>query len=478
MASHSRTTQEKALAINLDNRRYGTFAEIGAGQEVVRWFFQAGGAAGTIAKSISAYDMQVSDAVYGKCKRYVCRARLEDMLENEQRLNRKRLSKKRGDSSTFFAFADTVSARNYHGTNECHGWLGIVFQTYPGGPDNRVIIHVRMLDSENAQQQEALGVVGVNLVHGAFAYYEDAGRLLHSLLDNLSTDRVEIDLIEFSGPKFDFIDNRVMALKLVQRGLTGAALFAADGSVLQPSEALRKKALVVERGRFRPFTNVNMEMMQATLRAFSAENAIPAEDIVPIMEVTMHNLARDGEVDLADFISRADVLGAAGHTVLVSDFFEYYRLAEYLFRYTQKPIGIAMGLNALQALFEEPFYKNLDGGILESFGKMFRNDLRLFIYPRKSVDGDIKSADQIELNPVLARLYDYLSSRRCIVALENFTEEYLDIRADEVLEQISRGDEGWAEKVPARVAEVIRNKQLFGFGSSPDSTDIPMNKAS
>lgn len=478
MAQKALSTQEKALAVNLDSRRYGTFAEIGAGQEVVRWFFRVGAAAGTIAKSISAYDMQVSDAIYGKCKRYVCRERLEDMLECEQQLIRKRLADQRGEDSTFFTFADTVSARNFHGTNECHGWLGIVFQTYPGGPDNRVIIHVRMLDPENAQQQEALGIVGVNLVHGAFAHYEDANRLLDSLLDNLSTERIEIDLIELSGPKFSFIDNRVMALRLVQRGLSGAALFAADGSVLQPSEALRKKPLLVERGRFRPVTHVNMDMMQAALAAFARENDIAPEDTLPVMEITMRNLEQDGEICLEDFISRAEVLGATGHTVLISDFFEYYRLAQYLFRYTQRPIGLAMGVKNLRALLSEPFYKDLDGGILESFGKMFRNDLRLFVYPQRKESGALEGANELAFDPVLDKLYDYLVDRRCIVALNDVTEEYLDIHARDVLALIASGDPAWADKVPAAVAGVIREKGLFGFDQQREQNTRKGQRAS
>src|SRR5690349_5626885 len=161
-------THGKALSINLDQRRYGTFAEIGAGQEVVRWFFRVGGAAGTIAKSMSAYDMAVSDAIYGPCDRYVCRPRLQSMLDYEHDLNLARLNESRGDMTAFFTFADTVAARNFKGTNECHGWMGVKFQAHPRDQDSQVIIHVRMLDVEATLQQEALGIVGVNLLYGAF----------------------------------------------------------------------------------------------------------------------------------------------------------------------------------------------------------------------------------------------------------------------------------------------------------------------
>src|SRR6056297_2089636 len=228
MAVDRPNTERKALAINLDPRRYGSFAEIGAGQEVVRWFFRVGGGAGTIAKSMSAYDMQVSDAIYGRARRYVCRERLEAMLDQEHDLNLERLRDARGETSTFFTFADTVAARGYKGGAECHGWMGIKFQAHPRDEDSQIIIHVRMLDNETALQQEALGIVGVNLVYGAFAFNHEPELLVDSLLDGLSTSRIEIDMIEFSGIAFRHVDNRVMSLRLVQLGLSKAAMLGAS----------------------------------------------------------------------------------------------------------------------------------------------------------------------------------------------------------------------------------------------------------
>jgi hypothetical protein len=305
--------RDKALKVNLDPRFYGTFAEIGAGQEVVRWFFMAGGAAGTIAKSISAYDMQVSDAIYGSCPRYVCRERLKAMLDYEQRLNVERLGARRGDKTAFFAFADAMAARSFRGNNECHGWMGIDFQARPGGATQRIVIHVRMLDVENSAQQEALGIVGVNLIYGACFLHDRPERLLESLLDRLSLKRIEIDLIDFSGEEFRHVDNRVMSLKLVQPGLTGAAMFSAAGKVLQPSEVLYKRPVLVERGRFRPVTYVNLDLAAAALRAFEAEaDDVEPGETVSIMEITMRNLLADGEIDLSDFLSRVDVLATRG----------------------------------------------------------------------------------------------------------------------------------------------------------------------
>ncbi|MGI8757968.1 MAG: TonB-dependent receptor, partial [Acidimicrobiales bacterium] len=330
-------THQKALRINLDPRWYGTIAEIGAGQEVVRWFFRAGGAAGTIAKSMSAYDMAVSDAVYGATDRYVSKARLQAMLDHEYELNLERLSDERGDSTSFFAFADTVVARSFRGANECHGWMGVKFQAHPCDEPNQIVLHVRMLDTEASLQQEALGIVGVNLLHGAFFEWHEPENLVESLLDRLSTGRIEIDLIQFGGIEFRSVDHRLMAMKLVQLGLSGAAMFGPNREVLQPSEVLRKKAVLVERGSFRPTTLVNLDMLECALAKFEADPAVAGRPVLPLMELTMHNLRGGGaDVDRRDFLARADLLGACGMTVLISDYFEYYRLAAYLAQRTKE----------------------------------------------------------------------------------------------------------------------------------------------
>src|SRR5215471_11010551 len=376
-------THAKALQINLDQRRYGTFAEIGAGQEVVRWFFRAGGASGTIAKSMSAYDMAVSDAIYGKAERYVCRPRLEAMLDHEHKLNLSRLSEQRGATTSFFAFADTVSARSFRGNNECHGWMGVRFQSRPRDQDSQIVIHVRMLDNTNALQQEALGIVGVNLLYGAFFLFAQPELLIESLLDGLTTNRIAIDMIELSGIEFRQVDNRLMSMKLVQLGLSGAAMFDPSGAVVQPSEVLYKKNVLVERGSFRPVCHVNIDMLRAARESFTRDLGDGHAEIVELMELTMRNLREDGgEVDRGDFLARADMLAASGKIVLISDYFEYYRLAAYLNRHIKNgKIAITMGAGSLRELFEEKYYTALEGGILESFGRLFKNDLRLYIYP-------------------------------------------------------------------------------------------------
>jgi hypothetical protein len=466
LSSHPVFARDKALKVNLDARHYGAFAEIGAGQEVVRWFFRAGGAAGTISKSISAYDMKVSDAIYGPCARYVCRERLQSMLDHEQQLNLERLSGQRGTDTAFFAFADTVSARSYRGNHECHGWMGIKFQTQPGGENNQIIIHVRMLDIENALQQEALGIIGVNVVYGACFLNAEPEKLVESLLDGLTTDRIEIDLIEFSGPQLDHIDNRVMSLRLVQLGLTGAAMFSADGKVLQPAELLYKRPVLIERGRFRPVTHVNLDLARSALRRFEAEwpNDVAPGETVSIMEITMSNLMSGGEVDLGDFISRAEVLATTGHTVMISNFSEYYRLAAYLFRYTQRQIGLAMGSQNLTAIFDESYYTTLDGGILESFGRLFRNNLKLFIYPTMNhATGELVTVETMKVPESLQHLYAHLVGRRCIVQLTDFNQQFLSIYSPDVLGKIGSGSTEWESMVPPEVAEAIKSRRLFGY---------------
>ena len=477
-------THAKALQINLDARRYGTFAEIGAGQEVVRWFFRAGGASKTIAKSMSAYDMAVSDAIYGKAERYVCRPRLQAMLDHEHGLNLSRLGETRGDATSFFAFADTVSALSYRGTSECHGWMGVKFQSRPRDQDSQIIVHVRMLDSQNALQQEALGVVGVNLLYGAFFLSSEPDLLIESLLDGLTTRRIEIDMIEFSGIEFRQVDNRLMSLKLVQLGLSGAAMFDPRGAVLQPSEVLYKKNVLVERGSFRPICHPNVDMLRCARAAFTHDLAATAtppaasgpgaddgaassgndDDIVELMELTMRNLRDEGgEVDRADFLARADMLAAIGKTVLISDYFELYRLAAYLGRHTKLKIAMTMGVPSLRDLFDPRSYADLEGGILESFGRLFKNDLRLYVYPLLEGASHLVAADTLEVAPHIRKLYEHLLDNGSIKPLEDFDRSCLRIFSNDVLAKIRKGDPSWEAMVPAEVVRVIKQRRFLGF---------------
>ncbi len=461
-------TREKALAVNLDPRRYGTFAEIGAGQEVVRWFFRAGGAAGTIAKSISAYDMAVSDVIYGKAERYVSRSRLEAMLDYEYKLNLERLGQARGDTTAFFAFADTVSARNYKGTNECHGWMGIKFQARPHDEASQIILHVRMLDNDTTSQYEALGIVGVNLLYGACFHAHEPDKLIQMLLDNLSTQRIEIDMIEFSGIEFRSVDNRVASLKLVQLGLSGAAMFAPNGEVLQPSEVLYKRPVLVERGSFRPVTHVNIDMLRCAREEFGKHVGDDREKIVELMELTMKKLLTSGTIDFHDFLARADVIAAAGKTVLISDYFEYYRLVGYLQRYTKKPVGIVLGAGSLHELFDEEvatkLESSLQGGVLEAVGRTFRNDAKLFVYPwRDQKTEALTTVENLEVPPEVRKLYEYLLDRGSVLPLKTFNPEYLRILSRDVARRIQTSDASWEKDVPPEIANVIKERVLFGY---------------
>ncbi len=458
------TTHEKAVQINLDKRFYGTFAEIGAGQEVARWFFRVGGAAGTLAKTISAYDMTFSDAIYGKGERYVSMPRLKNMLDYEMKLLVERLGEKRGATTSFFTFSDTVSARNFLGTNECHGWLGVKFQLQPQAEPCEIIIHVNMLDKENMQQQEALGIVGVNLCWGAFYLHSEPEKLVASLLDGLSTARVEVDMIKFSGPFFSNVDNRLMALQLVEKGLSNAALIGANGEVLQPSEVFHKRPILVERGSFRPVTYVNLDMMDGAREQFVNNAEIKGEDVVELMEITMSNLLTTGVLDHRDFLARADTINAVGKMVLISNYAEYYKLAAYLQRYTKSRVGIVLGIPNLKELFDEKYYEMLEGGILESFGRLFKNDLKLYVYPfLDPAYPELTVVDNMDVPEHVKHLFEHLVKSGYIEQIQKVHREYMGIFSRAILAKIRKQDHSWEGMVPPPVAEIIKKKNFFGY---------------
>ena len=460
-------TDKKALQINLDVKKYGTFAEIGAGQEVARRFFHVGGAAGTIAKTMSAYDMTFSDAIYGPADRYVSRVRLNTMLDHEYNLLLERLDQKLGDQREFFVFADTVAARSFKQHNESHGWLGVRFQTQSRGEPNQIIIHVRMLDETNVDQQEALGIIGVNLIYGAFYHLKDAERLISSLQENLTPGRIQVDLIKFSGPAFSEIDNRLMSLQLVSQGLTDAVMFRADGETVQPAEIFHKKAILVERGSFRPVTYATNDMLDGARRQFLKESGCSEEDLVVLMEMTLENLLSEGQLDHADFLARVDILGALGRTVLISRFGEYFRLASYLSRYTNKMIGLVMGVPTVFEIFDEKYYLNLEGGILEALGRMFKSGLKLYVYPAiDETTGKVVTATQLEVAPNLRSLYRYLIDNQYIEEIADYHPEYLRIYPPNALAKLQSGDRSWEEMVPPEVVEIIKQREFFGYRAS------------
>src|SRR2546423_725308 len=456
-------TDEKALHINLDSAKYGTFAEIGAGQEVARRFFRVGGAAGTIAKTMSAYDMTFSDAIYGLADRYVSRVRLQTMLDHEYNLLVERLDGKFGAEKTFFVFADTVAARSFKERNESHGWLGVRFQSHPRGQPSQIIVHVRLLDKANVEQQEALGVIGVNLLHGAF-YCREPEKLIQSLQENLSPGRIAVDMIKFSGPLFQTVDNRLMSLQLVSQGLTNAVMFTANGETVQPAEVFHKKAILVERGSFRPVTYATNDMLDGARHVFLKECGCSEKDLIVLMEMTLENLLAEGQLNHADFLARVDILGALGRTVLVSKFGEYYRLAGYLSRYTNRMIGLVMGLPSLMEIFDEKYYLNLEGGILEALGRMFKHGLKLYVYPMiNEKTGNLITATHAEVASNLRSLFQYLIDNHYIEQITEYRKEFLRIYPGTVLAKLKAGDETWEEMVPPEVAQIIKEREFFGY---------------
>lgn len=459
-------TNRKAFQINLDSKRYGTFAEIGAGQEVARRFFHVGGAAGTIAKTMSAYDMTFSDQIYGPVDRYVSRKRLFTMLDHEFKLLIERLDAKFGSERLFFVFADTVAARSFKSRNESHGWLGVRFQTETRSDPSQIIIHVRLLDETNVDQQEALGIMGVNLLYGAF-YHEEPERIIASLQENLADGRMQVDMIKFSGPAFRQIDNRLMSLQLVSQGLTDAVMFTADGESVQPTDILYKKAILVERGSFRPVTHATHDMLNGARTQFLKQCDCGEADVVVLMEMTLQNLLTEGQLNHADFLARVDLLAALGRNVLVSKFGEYYRLAGYLARYTNRMIGLVMGVPSLLEIFNEHYYLNLEGGILEALGRMFKAGLKLYVYPMVDEQtGQLVTATQTRVASNLRSLFRYLVENQFIQEITVYQRDYLRIHPSDVLHKLQSGDLGWEQLVPPEVAAIIKTRGLFGYRAS------------
>lgn len=465
------STKQKALTINLDPKIYGSFAEIGAGQDVAAHFFKAGAAAGTIAKTMSAYDMIFSDSIYGvqQARRYVSESRLISMLNHEYSLVMERLSAMRGETTTFFAFAATFAALNYHKTNDGHGWMGLRFQMEPNGDFHDVIIHVNLLDNDNNLQQQAAGILGVNLMYACFYYKDHPTVFLESLMDDLSRDRIQIDMIRFEGPGFDKIDNRLMSLHLVTLGYTDAALFGPDGKNLQPSEVLYKKHVVVVRGRFRPLINVHLDMINTGVEKFMSEPDIDRDKVTLITELTLQALKeRDAddsaEIDEKDFLDRVDILCSLGQTVLISNFHQYYKLVSYLSKITKLKLGVVLGYPNLEYIFSENHYKNLPGGILQAFATLFSRDVKLFIYPTLR-DGEIWHSKKFSLPPHLIDLYEYLLVNNKIEDIENYNKNNLQVETDSVLEMVKANQAGWEDFMPVEVSAMIKMRNLFGYGT-------------
>lgn len=461
-------TGQKAFHVNIDSTKYGTFAEIGAGQEVARWFFRVGGAAGTVAKTISAYDKNVSDAIYGPADRYVSRQRLQQMLDYEYNLLIERLDASRGAQTCFFTFANTVAARSYTRREDSNGWLGIKFQAHPREESSQVMIHVRLLDDENLREQEALGAIGVNLIYGALVHCERPQYLITSLLDQLTRTRVDVDMIKFSGPAFAKVDNRLMSLQLVEQGLTEAVMFTVDGEVVQPSEVLYKKPVLVERGTFRPVNNLHVDMLECARRQFLADSP-ENQDAVVLMEITMHNLLQNVNVQPADFLARVDTLRAIGKTVMITSHGEFYRMVEYLRRATKDAIGIAVGMPTVQELLDARYYTALPGGLLEAIGRLFSGPVKLYVYPRRTEHDKLITTGNIPVPDNVKHLLTHLRDNHLVEDLQGVNTNNLGIRYSELLKNIRGGDPSWETMVAPSVAEIIKSRNYFGYGGGNEA---------
>ncbi|THF53489.1 TonB-dependent receptor [Flavobacterium supellecticarium] len=463
---HIPALKEKALRINLNKNIYGTFAEIGAGQETVRHFFRAGGSSGTIAKAMSAYDKDFSDAIYGveDDGRYVTESRLKKMLSHEIQLVEERLKRDKHPSKMFFSYANTVATIDFAKQYKGHGWVGIKYQLDPEEDYNEIILHIRFKESDSRLQQETLGILGVNLIYGAFYKYNDPKKLLRYLYDHLDKDQLEIDTINFSGPRFKDVDNRLMSLQLVKNGMTDAVMFGPDGNNVLPATILYRKNILALRGSFRPVTKVNMDMYQKSYEMFLQEKKVDKDNTMVIFEITLSNLRSEGEIDERDFMDRAELLCSLGQTVMISNFQEYYKVVEYFSEYSKARMGLAMGVSNLIDIFDEKYYRHLSGGILEAFGKLFYRDLKVFLYPMEDEDGNVITSQNLKVHPRMKELYKFFAYNGKVVDITDFDKDHLKIFSREVLKMIHDGQEGWEEMLPEGISELIKQDHLFSCG--------------
>jgi hypothetical protein len=457
--------KDKALRINLNENIYGTFSEIGAGQETVRHFFRAGGSSGTIAKAMSAYDKDFSDAIYGveEDGRYVTESRLKKILSHEAGLIEKRLSRKKHPNKMFFSYANTVATIDYAKQFKGHGWVGIKYQLEPEEEYNEIILHIRFKETDVRLQQETLGFLGVNLIYGAYYKYNNPKHLLRYLYDHIDKDQLEIDTINFSGPRFANVDNRLMSLQLVKNGMTDAVIFNPEGKNILPAAILYKKNILAIRGSFRPVTKVNMDMYEESLKMFLNEQKVNKDNTLVIFEITLSNLRSAGEIDEKDFMDRAQLLCSLGQTVMISNFQEYYKVVEYFSNYTKARMGLAMGVNNLVEIFDEKYYRHLSGGILEAFGKLFYRDLKVYLYPMLDENGVITTSETLVVHPRIKELYKFFKFNGKVVDIENYNPKNLEVFSRVVLKMIGESAKGWETMLPVGVATIIKKKKLFGY---------------
>lgn len=466
------TPKQKALEINLNPKIYGSFAEIGAGQETVRFFYRAGAASGTVAKAMSAYDKEMSDSIYGieENRRYVTQARLKKMLDHEMELMKERLIHDHYKEKAFFTYANTVTTIDYSKKNEGQGWIGLRFKLNAEEEKaNEIIFHVKFKENTAQLQQETLGVLGVNLIYGAYYYYDNPRKLIKSLYDTLDKDQLEIDMINFRGPQFKYVDNRLMSLQLVKNGMTDVAVFNPQGKNILPADLLYKKNIFAVRGSFRPFMNVNMDMFKGGLEIFKQEDDVRTDNTEILFEITLSNLIAsgfEGELNERDFLDRADIIGSLGYNVIISNFSEYYKLVDYFSKFTrnQTKVGLAMGVNNLVEIFNEQYYADLPGGIMEAFGKLFKKNVKVYLYPYLDKEKDILlTSKNLQVSDSVHELYKYFLYNGRVQDILNYNRGYLDSYSRRILEKIANAEQDWENECPEGVADMIKDRGMFGY---------------
>ncbi len=459
-------TSQKALQINLDPQKYGTFAEIGAGQETVRWFFKVGGAAGTVAKSMSAYDMTYSDSIYGPAPRYVCKERLRTMLQYEFDLLLERLGPKRGDSTQFFVFANTVATTSFRRKNDGHGWFGVRFQTRPGIEPSDIILHTWAWQRNAQVQQQLFGVLGVNLIHSAFYFWQEPERIIDRLYDNLTKSEVEVDYLAFEGPAFKENDPVKIGFRLVTEEATNAIIVRPDGSVVMPADYLYKKPVLVQRARCKPITLAHTDIQRCALAEFRKRLSPSQSEVISLFELPAQSLVKDDEGNIIeeDFIQRVQIARANGTDLLFSNYSQYFRLSGFIRRYTREPLAFAMGIEQLRDLLDPAAHAGLEGGMLEALGRLLQASVQLYVYPAVSADGQLVNANNFRTAPEVQSLYKYLLDNHHIVALENADPKFMTIHTDQVLELLEQGNPDWQRMVPPEIARLITENHYFGWG--------------
>ena len=410
--------------------------------------------------------MIYSNSIYGKSEsgRYVSKDRLDKMLSIEFDNIYNLLGEKRGQGTRFFAFANTVATLNYQKDNESHGWIGIKFQIYPNSKSNEVLTHVRLLENDYVLQQKTLGIFGVNLIYACYNYYKTPGQFLVSLMDSLSNQRIEINMVEMKGTELNDVDNRLLSVQLVKNNMTHATMFDRYGNVQQPSDMLYKKNVIVLRGVFRPITYTGFDMLKTSYGLFKKDESYEKGNTLTFCEIALNSLPDTEIFEERDFLERVDILNNMGQNVMVSSFREFYRLVEHLSHYNITNLRIIMGVMTFLKVMDKNYYVHLKGGILEAFGKLFPGNMKLYLYPTiEKEKGTLLNSRNIIVPEDIKYLYKHLLYNRKILDIQNANIKKLHVQSDEIRKMICGNNDGWEEMVPKFVSKFIKSKKLFQY---------------